>query len=308
MEAMSIERRIQLALGFTALTVLAELIGGWWAHSLALLSDAAHVFMDLFAMGLTLVALHLSTRPATPTKSYGYHRAEIFAALINGMTLLALSAWIGYEAIHRLLAPQAVKSLAVVIVAGGGLLVNVCVLRTLRVGTHTDLNLHSAYWHVLSDALASIGVVLGAVVIALTGWNAVDSLVSLLIIGLIAIGAVRILNDSTHILLEGVPKGLSLDLVADTLRKVAGVRDVHHLHILSLCSNVYALSSHVRVHDTHLGGLSPLLEAINASLREKFNISHTTIQFEYEECAEEGLLQPIPHTDRHREGSDSHSQ
>lgn len=300
---MHIERRVQLAIGFTAVVMVAELIGGWWAQSLALLSDAAHVFMDVFAMCLTLVTLRLSTRPATPTKTYGYHRAEIFAALINGLTLLALSIWIGYEAVQRLLTPHVVKSLTVLIVAGAGLCVNAVVLLTLRMGVHSDLNLRSAYWHVLSDTVASIGVVVGAMVIALTGWDAVDSFVSLLIIGLIMMGAVRILTDSTHILLEGVPKGLSLDRVADTLREVAGVTDVHHLHIWSLCSNVYALSSHVRVHDTRLSALSPLLDMINARLREQFNISHTTIQFEYEECAEEGLLQKISHQERPRAGS-----
>lgn len=300
---MHIERRVQLAIGFTAVVMVAELIGGWWAQSLALLSDAAHVFMDVFAMCLTLVTLRLSTRPATPTKTYGYHRAEIFAALINGLTLLALSIWIGYEAVQRLLTPHVVQSLTVLIVAGAGLCVNAVVLLTLRMGAHSDLNLRSAYWHVLSDTFASIGVVVGAMVIALTGWDVVDSLVSLLIIGLIMMGAVRILTDSTHILLEGVPKGLSLDRVADTLREVAGVTDVHHLHIWSLCSNVYALSSHVRVHDTRLSALSPLLDMINARLREQFHISHTTIQFEYEECAEEGLLQEISHQERHQAGS-----
>ena len=188
------------------------------------------------------------------------------------------------------------------IVAAIGLCVNVVVLLTLRRDAHTDLNLRSAYWHVLSDTIASVGVVLGAGVIALTGWDIVDAIVSLPIVGLIMVGAVRILRESTHILLEGVPRELSLAHVAETMREVAGVKDVHHLHIWSLCSNVYALSSHVRVPDTRLSELSSLLDAVNERLREKFNISHTTIQFEYAECEEEGLLQPLSHGDQHQSG------
>ncbi len=295
---MPIKDRIQVALGFTAGIMLVELIGGWWGHSLSLLSDAAHVFMDVFAMSLTLMALHLSGRPATPTQSYGYHRAEIFAALINGLMLVALSSWLGYEAVQRLFAPEAVRGLMVLVVAGVGLCVNVAVLLTLRRDAHMDLNLHSAYWHVLSDTIASVGVVLGAGIITLTGWDIVDAIVTLPIVGLIMLGAVRILRESTHILLEGVPRELSLDHVAETMREVAGVKDVHHLHIWSLCSNVYALSSHVRVPDTRLSELSSLLKTVNERLRMQFNISHTTIQFEFAECEEEGLLQPIPHGDQ----------
>jgi cobalt-zinc-cadmium efflux system protein len=232
----SITRGFLFAIGLTAVTLVGELIGGFWTNSLALLSDAAHVFMDLFALLLSLLAIQLSGRPASDRRTYGWHRAEILASLMNGLTLLLIAFGILQEAWDRLLNPQPVKSAEMFVIASLGLVMNLIAASRLHGHSHDDLNVRSAFLHVIGDAIASVGVILGGVVMLYTGWFVVDALISDVIAIIIGWGSIRLLREAGHILLEGVPPGVELNRVIEKIRAVAGVNDVHHLHCWAICS------------------------------------------------------------------------
>ncbi len=281
-------RRFLISIGITFTIFLAELIGGYWTGSLALLSDAAHVFMDAFALILSYLALRLSALPADDRHTYGYHRLEVMAALINGVTLGAIAIEIFTEAVARWQSPQPIKSIEMMAVAVIGLVANLLVAFVLRghEQEQTDLNLHSAFLHVVGDALSSIGVILAAGIIWLTGWTWVDPLMSILIGILIVVGSWRVLRSSLHILIEGVPEGLSATLVKQSMIGVPGVKDVHDLHIWSICSGHAALSAHVIIADQPLKGSNSLMAELKARLSQ-FGIEHTTIQFECHACGQD---------------------
>ena len=243
----SISKRLVFAIALTSVTLIAEVVGGLWTNSLALLSDAAHVFLDLFALVLSLAAIKLSSMPASERHTYGFHRSEVFASFINGLTVFLMALGIFYEAWLRFAAPEAVKSLPMLIIAGIGLAMNLLAAKALHSHSHDDLNVKSAFLHVVGDAAASVGVIVGGVIMYFTGWYQLDALISAAIGLLIIAGAGRVLRDSTHILMEGTPRGLELSKVADSIRSVAGVQDVHHLNIWTVCSHILALSVHVRL-------------------------------------------------------------
>ena len=210
-----ITRGFIVAIGLTAVTLVAELIGGFWTNSLALLSDAAHVFMDLFALVLSLAAIHLAKFPASDTRTYGWHRAEILASLINGATLLLIAFGILSEAWDRMLHPEAVKSKEMFIIASIGLIMNLIAAGRLHGHAHDDLNVRSAFLHVLGDAIASVGVIIGGVIMLYTEWFVLDALISMVIVLIIGWGAIRILREAGHILLEGVPAHIDVNEVVE---------------------------------------------------------------------------------------------
>lgn len=290
-----IERRFLISIAITALILVAEVIGGFWTGSLALLSDAAHVFMDIFALALSFFALRLSALPPDDGHSYGYHRLEVFAALVNGISLVAIALGIWWEAIDRFGHLQQIRSTEMMIIAAIGLIANLAVAfilgrpsgaeNELR-SSAEDLNVHSAFLHVLGDAISSVGVILAAVLISFTGWEWLDPLVSVLIGGLIAVSAYRVTRSSLHILIEGVPIGISLPKVEKTIQQTQGVADVHDLHIWSICSGHAALSAHITLNnfqDDH----SDLRDRIKDALYHQFGIEHTTLQFESESCEDQ---------------------
>ena len=303
----SIAGRFAWAILLTTLTLLAEVIGGIWTNSLALLSDAAHVFLDLFALILSLVAIKLASYPASDTRTYGWHRAEVFASFINGITVFLMAAGIMYEAMGRLVAPEPVKSLPMFIIAAVGLVTNLLAASALHRHSHDDLNVQSAFLHVIGDAAASVGVIAGGLIIHYTGWYVLDAVVSIGIGLVIFRGAWGVLRSSVHILLEGVPKGMSVAEVADSIRTVDGVNDVHHLNIWTICSHIQALSAHVDIAPEFRGRQAGVLRVIEDTLLSKYHISHTTLQVECTLCEEAPIIKPLRHRPRAAGHDHSHN-
>ncbi|MFB0505184.1 MAG: cation diffusion facilitator family transporter [Thermodesulfobacteriota bacterium] len=278
------QRNLLIALFVTGTIMVAEVIGGLLSNSLALLSDAGHMFMDILALLLSFFALRFATRPATEKQTFGFYRLEILAALVNGTVLLALSLFIFYEAYQRFIEPQEIKGLLMVGVAAIGLGANIVSALVLRAGSHESLNVKGAFLHVVGDLLSSAGVILGGAIILFTGWERVDSIISFVIGGIILIGAYNLVMESVHILLESTPKDVSLNEVIQEVKAIEGVRDLHHVHLWTITSGIYALSAHVLIEDQMTSRSSQILEDINTFLGERFNIDHTTIQFECEAC------------------------
>jgi cobalt-zinc-cadmium efflux system protein len=295
----TISRRLVFAIVLTAITLVAEVIGGIWSNSLALLSDAGHVFLDLFALLLSLGAIKLAAQPASERHSYGLHRTEVLASLINGLTVFIMALGILYEGSKRLASPEEVKTIPMLVIAVLGLIANLLAARGLHGHSHDDLNVRSAFLHVLGDAAASVGVIAGAVLMRYTGWYQADPLISIAIGLLILVGAGRLLREAVHILMEGVPRGLSVEQVAESVRSIDGVLDVHHLNIWSVCSHIFALSAHVEIDPAYDGQRSQLLHRIEHLLRHNFHITHTTIQFDCSACNGGPLIKELGHTERH---------
>ncbi|MEC7641659.1 MAG: cation diffusion facilitator family transporter [Nitrospinota bacterium] len=296
MKSALIKKRLRLAIFFTLIILTMETVGGILSGSLALLSDAVHIFMDGFALCLSLAAITISERPSTNTQTYGYHRIEIFAAFVNGVFLFGLACTILYESYQRFINPHEVKSLVVILVALVGLLANLSVIYLLKdMPTSRDLNLKSAFYHVLGDSLASVGVIAGGIVMYYTHWYTLDALTGAAIGCLLIWGTKTIIADSVHILLEGVPKGISIPEVQKELTAIPAIKDIHELHIWCLCSNIYAFSAHVLIKDQTVEQVESTLKDIKAVLKDRFNISHSTIQFECNSCIEAPVLCEMRH-------------
>ncbi|MFI5341627.1 MAG: cation diffusion facilitator family transporter [Candidatus Methylomirabilales bacterium] len=287
-----LEKRFLWALGLTCLVLVGEVAGGFWTNSLALLSDAAHVLMDVVALGLSYIALRMAAQAPSDTHSYGLHRAEVLAAVINGGTLFAIAAGIFWEAGLRLRHPEPVKSVEMLGIAAAGLALNLVVLLVLRGHSHEqdhdhdegDLNVRSAWLHVLGDTLSSVGVIVAGLVIWRTGWTLLDPAMSVAIGGVLFFGAGRLLKSGIHILMEGVPEGLQLPQIGQAIAAVPGVRDVHDLHVWSLCPGSIALSAHVTVDGPSWEEVAAIQEVLKVVLRDRFRIEHTTIQLECAQC------------------------
>jgi len=286
---------LRWSLAATVLLVAVEVAAGIQAHSLALLSDAGHNFTDALALLLAWFGFYLQSKPADENKTYGYHRAGVLAAFVNALTLVLLSAWIFYEGIGRLRRPQAVHEGVMIAVAALGLVVNGGIMLALRGASRDDLNIRSAFVHMLGDALGSIGIIAGAVVMRYTGWEQIDPVLSILIGVLIVWTAWGIIRESLNILLEALPRGIDLREVIRRMRVVDGVLDVHDLHIWSLGSSTHALSCHVLIADVPPSSSDAILQRLNGMLAERFHISHTTVQFEHASCAisENGCAIPV---------------
>lgn len=274
------------ALVLTSSFVVVELVGGILANSLALLADAGHMVSDSAALGLSLFATWIARRPHTERRTFGYHRAEILAALINGGALLVIAAFIVWHALGRLERAPEIAITPMLVVAAAGLVMNLGVLRLLGHHRHHNLNVRGAFLHVLSDALGSLGVVVAAIVMAATGWTAADALVSILIAGLIVAAGVRLVRDTTSVLLESSPKHLDPEKLKADLEGVPGVRDVHDLHVWTVTSGFVSLSCHARLEERTVSD-EVLREAMDL-LRHRYDIHHVTIQPESSRLHEEG--------------------
>lgn len=289
-----LQKKFKFAVVVTFCVFLGELIGGIWSGSLALLSDAAHVMSDVFSLLISWLAIYLSTRPATSSRTYGYHRTEVFAALVNGVSLIGISGWIFHEAYQRYMSPTEIKVTGMFVVACLGFAGNLLILWQLHSGSnkewHNNLNVRSAMLHVIGDTLSSVAVVVGGAIIFWTGWYPIDALLSFLIGGIILFGAVNVTREAVHILLENSPRNADADTVATHLRALDAVKDVHDMHIWSLCSNYSALSAHVVVDEDTTLAPDRILEQINGELKTHFGINHTTLQLEQVACAQAGNL------------------
>lgn len=278
-------RKMKLVVLLTVGIFVLELVGGILTHSLALLSDAGHIFADVLALGLSWGALALSIHPANQRKTYGYLRAEVIAATINGATLLGIAVWIFIEAYQRINHPVPVKSLEMFSIALIGLLINLVVFFKLKGISEHSLNIKSAFFHVFGDMLASVGVIVGGIIMLFTQLYIVDPIVSVLIGLVILRGAFSIIRESTDILLEGVPRNLDLKEIESVLRKIEGVEDLHELHVWSVSSRDVALSCHIVIHEQSTHSAQQILDQIRLQLANQFHIEHTTVQFECQCCA-----------------------
>ena len=285
-----LQGKFRFAILLTTFVFGVELVGGILSNSLALLSDAAHVFSDSLSLIMSWLAIYLSTRPATSSRTYGYHRTEVFAAFINGVSLIAISGWIFYEAVQRFMEPEPVKSKEMLVVAIFGFVANMAIVWLFHGEGHKNLNVRSAVLHVIGDALASVGVIVGGVVIYYTSWFIVDPILSCAIGLVVLVGAVRVTKEAVHILLEGSPKHADAQKVAACISTIDAVKDVHDMHIWSLCSNYLALSTHVSIAEDASKSSHDLRQEINAKLQTQFGIFHTTIQIEQPGCPPRGTL------------------
>jgi cobalt-zinc-cadmium efflux system protein len=271
-------RRLSIVLLLTAVYMLAEAAGGWMTGSLALLADAGHMLTDAAALALALIAAWFGSRPATSSKTFGYYRLEILAALINGVALVLISFLIFYEAYKRWAQPPQVRSGLMILIATGGLVINLVCAWLLHGDHKDDLNVRGARLHIIGDALGSVGAILAGALMWLYGWYAADPLFSSLIGLLIVWSSWHLIRESTNVLLEGTPAHINLAAVEDAILQTDGVTDVHDLHIWTITSGHEALSAHV----IHIEAISQaeLLKELRAKLLERFGVDHLTIQME----------------------------
>lgn len=279
-------RRLLLALCATGSFTVVEAVGGWLAGSLAVLADAAHMLTDTVALAFAWLAANVSMRSADERRSYGYHRMQVLAGFVNGLLLLGIVAWIGLEAMQRLAEPQPVLGGLMLGVAGAGLLVNIGVLRVLGHGDHQhDLNMRGAALHVLGDLFGSVGAIAAAIVILVTGWTPVDPILSMAVCVLVLFSAGRLVRESVHILMEGTPGHVDIEQIKNTLKTdVPEVDNVHHVHVWSLTPEHPLLTLHADISDQRDSDTA--LVKIKTVLREKFHITHSTIQIETSGCAD----------------------
>ena len=283
-------RMLAIALGLTTAFLIAELIGSFLFNSLALLSDAAHMFTDSAALAIALAAVKIGQRPADDARTFGYRRFEILAAAFNALLLFAVAGYVLWEGVSRFLDPSEVQSTGMLIIASIGLVVNIIAMRLLSAGKDRSLNVKGAYLEVWADMLGSIGVIAGAVVIMLTGWQWVDPLVAIGI-GLWVLPRTWILlKDTTQILLEGVPSGIDLAELRAAIATTPGVAGVHDLHVWSLTSDDHSLSTHVELAEG--ADFEEVRGAVARKLHDSFHIEHATIQVEREACDDAAGLHP----------------
>lgn len=277
--------RLKMVLIIVVTIMVAEVIGGILSNSLALLGDAGHMLVDALALGLAMFAITIARRPATLTRTFGYHRVEIMAALANGVTLVVLALWIFYEAYQRFLDPPIIHTPLMLVIATIGLIANLTGVLLLRTASHEQLNIKVAFWHILGDTISSVGVIIAGIIISLKGWYIADPIIAIFIGGIILWGAVKIVRESADILLEAVPKDIQIDEVIGKIKSIPGVEDIHDIHIWTITSQIHALSAHLLIEDQRVSQSSEIMAAVNQYLDQHFNITHTTLQLECEKCA-----------------------
>lgn len=279
------ERPLWIALILTTTFLIAEVVGGVMTNSLALISDAAHMFTDSAALAVSLAAIRIGKRAADNLRTFGYYRFEILAAAFNAVLLFMVAMYILYEAYQRINNPPEIQTSAMLIVATLGLAINLISMRLLANDKDKSLNVKGAYLEVWSDMLGSVGVIAGAIIIRVTGWPWVDSAIAVLIGLWVLPRTWTLLKESMNILLEGVPDGLDLIKIADTLGKIHCVSSIHELHVWAITSGKASLTAHV-VTQLETAGQQVLLSKIRESMAQQFNIHHITIQFETTPCVD----------------------
>jgi cobalt-zinc-cadmium efflux system protein len=281
--------RLALSLGLTLAFVAVEALAGVAANSLALLTDAAHNLTDVVALGLSWYAVRLATRPSNARKTYGYHRAGILVALVNAATLGIISLGIFYEAWQRFLAPPEVQSRILIGVGLVAFVVNLGTALLVKKGSEHDLNLRSAFVHLMGDVLSTVGAVIAGVVIYFTGANWLDALASVLIAVLILWNAWGILRETVDILLEATPRDVDMNAMIADMAQIKGVLGVHDLHVWSISSSLRSMSAHILIDDIAISSGAAIQTAINELVVQRYNISHATLQLECSGCAPDVL-------------------
>lgn len=281
-------KSLTIALGLTGCFLIAELVGAYWFNSLALLSDAAHMFTDAAALAIALAAIKIGQRAADKQRTYGYRRFEILAAAFNAILLFAVAGYVLYEGILRFFKPEAVESQGMFVVACIGLVVNLISMRVLAGGKDASLNVKGAYLEVWADMLGSLGVIAAAVLIYFTNWSWIDPVVAIAI-GLWVLPRTWILlRVTTHILLQGVPRGMDLDAIREAISAVAGVAGVHDLHVWSVAGDDASLTAHIGVAIDE--DQTTVRKVVADMLETRFKIHHSTLQMETEPCGDEDAL------------------
>lgn len=288
-ESFSSQRKMLIVLLITSVIMIAEVIGGILANSLALLSDAGHMFTDVLALLLSIMAMKFAQRPPTLSKTYGFYRLEILAAFCNGILLTGISIVIFLKAYNRFLHPEAIKGLYMLGVAVVGLIANGAGIVILGHAARKNLNVKSAFFHLVGDTISSAGVIVGGVIIIYTGWYLIDSIIGFLIGLLILRGAYGLVKEAVDIFLEATPKEIDLEKLVNDLLGVEGVKDVHHIHLWTITTGIHAISAHVLIDDLLTSKSVIILREIKRILRSKYSMGHTTIEFESESCGD-GLL------------------
>ncbi len=285
----SIAKNLLIATVITAVIFVAELIGGILTNSLALVSDAGHMFIDIASLLLSFAAIKISQKAPTARNTFGLYRVEILAALVNGATLFGLSGFIFYEAIKRLGTPETVNSVPMIIIAVIGLVSNIATGLLLHGDSHHNINARGAFLHVVGDALSSVGVIVAGLIIYFTKWQLADPIVSMVMAAVILKGAYGLVKESVDVLLESVPKNVDLETVKEEIKTITAALEVHHVHFWTISSNVYALAAHVRLKDMNISETEGLSEQVRLRLKAEYNIEYVTLQFECSECREEPI-------------------
>jgi cobalt-zinc-cadmium efflux system protein len=284
------ERTLKIAISVTFIFFLIEAAGGFFSGSLSLLSDAGHMLRDVFALLLSLVAISVARRIASKDRTFGYHRVEIFAAFINGLVLIGISIGIFYEAVGRLSNPAPINSSIMFVVAAIGLGANLAVALKLQ-GSH-DLNVRSAFLHVLSDTISSLAVLVAAVVITFTGQTISDPILSMAIAVVILGSSILIIRDTVSILLQFTPRGIDLDQVVKDIFSVKGVDGVHNVHLWTLCSNINILDAHIYSCERDVTAIEAIKQEVKRRL-ETYQVRHSTLEFECEACMDCRVVRQI---------------
>lgn len=301
---LAVASKLKFGIMLTSFILVVEVAGGLLSNSLALLADAGHVFTDVIALTLSWYGVKQAERPASHSMTFGYHRVGVLIAVVNAISIFAIAVLIFYEASRRFGQPPEVNSWLMLTVAIVGLAVNLFVAYWLRKEQRANLNVRSAFWHALGDALASIGVILGGVIILLTEWFVVDPIISVLIGIIIALAAWHIFKDGLRVLLEATPKQVDVTKMVKALTQLPGVRDVHDIHVWSISPQLHAMSCHVLIDDLPTSEAATIRQKIEDVLGQQYDIEHSTLQMECEQCGSDDIFCQL----RLGEGEDIDSQ
>jgi len=277
-------RKLKYAVFLSISIFVAEIIGGILSNSLALLSDAGHVLADIIALGLSWYGVRQAERPANSRMTFGYHRVGVLVAIINASAIFLIAAFILYEAYNRFQEPPEVKSQLMMIVAMAGLIANIIITTWLRKEQRGNINIRSAFWHAAGDALASIGVIIGGLIILLTGQFWVDPAISVLISLIILWAAWSIFREGIRVLLEATPRDVDVLAMINTLKQIPGVKDIHDVHVWSITPELRAMNGHVLIEDVQTSKAEEIRARIEKVVREQYRIGHTTLQMECQKC------------------------
>jgi cobalt-zinc-cadmium efflux system protein len=297
-------RKLLYGIVLSITILIVEVIGGLLSNSLALLSDAGHVLTDVFALALSWYGVRQATRPANHRMTFGYHRVGVVIAILNALSIFAIAGFILYEAYQRFQQVQIVNSPLMMGIAVVGLAANLVVVLWLRSEQKGNINVRSAFWHAMGDALASIGVIIGGLVIWLTGQYWVDPLVSVIISLIILASAWSILREAFHVILEATPKDVDVQAMIKTIKEIAGVKDVHDVHVWSISSELRAMNGHILIDDIYTSQAAKIREEIEQVVREKYRVGHTTLQLECKICNSTDSFCDLNHGEKHDEDDD----
>lgn len=277
-----IEGRLWLVFVISVAIFVFEIVGGILSNSLALVSDSLHVMLDFTAIGISLIAFRIAKKPHSSSLSFGFHRAEIVAALINGLSLIGVSAFIFFEAYKRLQQPQNIETNTLLGFAIAGFAANLVMALLLKKESKSNLNIKGSYSHIIGDLLSSVGVIVGGIIISFTNYSIVDPIVSVGIGILIIRSGIILCRECLHVFMEGTPKEIKIKKISDKLTEFEEIYDVHDLHVWTLTSNVFAMSAHVKIKQEFISQTNNILRKINDVMKEEFGINHCTIQIEHD--------------------------